>query len=301
MSSAQRSTRTYHRRRYPSKSSSPRKELTIQPSQDCQKLQALLQYFPEASCGSLKVIKCVGEGTFSKVFLVKDGDKKIAVKHLVPTASPDRILMEIDCLKMAEGKHNVLQLLFVHRHLGDVILAMPYIECTKFADVIRTMDHVEVRAYMRNLFKALAHIHSLGIIHRDIKPANFLYDRKKKLFKLVDFGLAQRMNSTSYQEPKLAKHPQCKRKLTSSDLANSMESPPPSCSHGTAEKKRRIHHPSGERGASRKVLSDKTTQDLNVKSPLKGEYNHFLVTFAPFKTHSKRYTDQGSKSGPTRR
>lgn len=223
------------------------------------------------------------------MYLVRDAnDKKIAVKHLVPTASPDRILMEIDCLKMAQGRHNVLQLLFVHRHLGDVILgtftndhpalvfindfsiaAMPYIECTKFSDVIRTMDHVEARAYMRNLFKALAHIHSLGIIHRDIKPANFLYDRKKKLFKLVDFGLAQRENSSTYQEPKARVHPQCKRKLTSSDLANSMESPPPSGT-ANAEKKRRIQHPSGERGASRKVLSDKTSQDLNVKSPIKG-------------------------------
>ena len=214
----------------------------------------MLQNFPEP-CPSLNVIKCIGEGTFSKVYLVKDEaqDKKIAVKHLVPTASPDRILMEVECLKVAEGKRNVLQLLFVHRHMGDVVLAMPYVECCKFSDIVRTMDHVEVRTYMRNLFKALDHIHKLGIIHRDIKPANFLYDRKKKIFKLVDFGLAQRLED-SYKvdkDPK-ARHPQCKRKLTSSDLANSMDSPPPCPS----DKRRRINHPSGERGVSRKVLTD---------------------------------------------
>ena len=89
--------------------------------QDCQKLKNLLQNFPDP-CSSLDVIQCVGEGTFSKVFLVKHQEEKIAIKHLVPTASPDRILMEVECLKVAEGKHNVLQLLFVHRHLGDVIL-----------------------------------------------------------------------------------------------------------------------------------------------------------------------------------
>ena len=121
------------------------------------------------------------------------------------------------------------------------------------------MDHVEVRMYMRNLFKALAHIHKLGIIHRDIKPANFLYDRKKKLFKLVDFGLAQKTGTTANgqgdgpKEPR-SRHPQCKRKLTSSDLANSMESPPPPC---PSDKKRRVTHPSGERGAFRKVLTDR--------------------------------------------
>ena len=120
MSSTQRNSRSAnHRRRYPSKSSSPRKEIV--QSQDCQKLQTLLQKFP-SPCSRLDVVQCVGEGTFSKVYLVKDEEKRIAVKHLVPTASPDRILMEIECLKIAEGKHNVLQLLFVHRHLGDVIM-----------------------------------------------------------------------------------------------------------------------------------------------------------------------------------
>ena len=106
------------------------------------------------------------------------------------------------------------------------------------------MDHVEARMYMRNLLKALSHIHKLGIIHRDIKPANFLYDRKKKLFKLVDFGLAQRVGETSCGNKtavEVLRPPQCKRKLTSSDLANSMESPP-STSHS---KKRRVTHPLG--------------------------------------------------------
>ena len=160
----------------------------------------------------------------------------------------------------------MLQLLFVHRYFGDVILAMPFVDCCKFSDVVRTMDHVEVRTYMRNLFQALAHIHKLGIIHRDIKPANFLYDRKKKIFKLVDFGLAQRMGERELKVASISKHPQCKRKLTSSDLANSMESPPPK---HPCDKKRRVHHPSGERGVSLKVLTDRTTEDLNVENSLK--------------------------------
>ena len=125
MSSSQKTIKTtsHHRRRYPSKSSSPKKA-EIVPSQECQKFQNLLKCFPDP-CPNLDVLQCVGEGTFSKVYLVKDRqEKKIAVKHLVPTASPDRILMEIECLKIAEGKHNVLQLLFVHRHLGDVSMKM---------------------------------------------------------------------------------------------------------------------------------------------------------------------------------
>lgn len=39
--------------------------------------------------------------------------------------------------------------------------------------------------------RSLAHLADHGILHRDIKPSNFLYDRWKKRFMLVDFGLAQ--------------------------------------------------------------------------------------------------------------
>ena len=77
--------------------------------------------------------------------------------------------MEVDCLRLAGGKCNVLPLLFVHRCLGDVVLAMPYVEASKFSDVIKTMDFVELKLYMKNLLEALAHIHSLGIIHRHLK------------------------------------------------------------------------------------------------------------------------------------
>ena len=186
MSSTLKSARSAQSHRRRNSNSSPSKNVIADIDPFCLRLQQLLLQLPEP-CPSLSPIKTIGEGTFSKVFLVKDKeiDKKIAIKHLVPTASPDRILMEVECLKISGGKENVVPLLFVHRHLGDVLLAMPYIECCKFSEVIRTMDHVEARTYMRNLFKALAHIHSLNIIHRDIKPANFLYDRKKKIFRYI--------------------------------------------------------------------------------------------------------------------
>ena len=41
--------------------------------------------------------------------------ERIAVKHLVPTTSPERIWMELDCLRVANGKDNVIPLLFGHR------------------------------------------------------------------------------------------------------------------------------------------------------------------------------------------
>ena len=70
-------------------------------------------------------------------------------------------------------------------------MAMPYLNHCKFIDLVAKVELEEVKLYIANLLSALEHIHKLGIIHRDIKPSNFLYDRQKKKFSLVDFGLAQ--------------------------------------------------------------------------------------------------------------
>ena len=135
----------------------------------------------------------IGEGTFSTVYLAENAKTKaqLALKHLVPTSKPARILMEAKCMKRAEGHHNVVRLVGVWRIGGDVILAMPYTNHCKFIDLVAKVELEEVKLYIANLLSALEHIHKLGIIHRDIKPSNFLYDRQKKKFSLVDFGLAQ--------------------------------------------------------------------------------------------------------------
>ena len=140
------------------------------------------------------LVEQVGEGTFSTVYLAESKiprHRKLALKHLVPTSKPSRILMEAECMKAAGGHHNVIQLLGMWRVGGDVIMAMPHINHCKFIDLVASISLEEVKFYIANLLSALAHIHKLGIIHRDIKPSNFLYDRENKKFALVDFGLAQ--------------------------------------------------------------------------------------------------------------
>ena len=71
--------------------------------------------------------------------------ERIAVKHLVPTTSPERIWMELDCLRVANGKDNVIPLLFGHRLDGDVILAMPFVHTMRFGDLIKDITMSEAR------------------------------------------------------------------------------------------------------------------------------------------------------------
>ena len=173
---------------------------------------------------SFTLVEQIGEGTFSTVYLAQDkhsAHRKLALKHLVPTSKPSRILMEADCMKAAGGHHNVIQLLGMWRVGGDVILAMPHIDHCKFIDLVATTTLDEVKFYIANLLSALAHIHELGIIHRDIKPSNFLYDRRGKKFALVDFGLAQ------YERDILASCRPAKRKVEDQSESSSKKARPP--------------------------------------------------------------------------
>ena len=58
---------------------------------------------------------------------------------------------------------------------------------------------LEIATIMRQLFAALAHLHSKAIVHRDIKPANLLVDDDLNL-KVTDFGLARRLEPSPLRE-----------------------------------------------------------------------------------------------------
>jgi len=168
------------------------------PAQDpptSERMSKVFKALPIAS--SYKLVNEIGEGTFSTVYLARaegglsKSNKEVALKHLTPTSKPGRIMMEVRCMREAAGHPNVIALLAVWRVGGDVVLAMPNIEHCRFIDLVATAELEEVKSYIANLLAALEHIHRLGIIHRDIKPSNFLYDRNRRKYALVDFGLAQ--------------------------------------------------------------------------------------------------------------
>lgn len=195
------------------------------------------------------LIEQIGEGTFSTVYMARkektlNEKKEVALKHLVPTSKPGRIMTEIKCMKDAAGHPNVIPLLGVWRVGGDVVLAMPYIDHCRFMDLVATADLAEVQLYMANLLAALEHIHTLGIIHRDIKPSNFLYDRNRRKFALVDFGLAQREETMEHEVRGN------KRRLTEEGTS------------GGGQQTKRARVPLAETSASKLNCSPKPVQDI---------------------------------------
>ncbi|XP_047445154.1 cell division cycle 7-related protein kinase isoform X1 [Mugil cephalus] len=151
-----------------------------------------------------RIIDKIGEGTFSSVYLgeaqMRDGSREMfALKHLIPTSHPTRIAAELQCLTVAGGRENVMGVTYCFRKENHVVIVMPYMEHQAIVDIIGSLSFEEVRLYIYHLLKALKHIHQFGIIHRDIKPNNFLYDRKSKMYALVDFGLAQGTTETQIE------------------------------------------------------------------------------------------------------
>jgi len=159
---------------------------------DSRLASGLLKTFPMID-QHFDVLKKVGEGTFSKVYLArygKDHRRLIAIKHLIPTSSPSRIENELNCLKMVGGRCNVIGVECTLRVDDHIVFLLPYLPHQKFTNYFRSMSNISIQRYMKNLLIALNHVHKHNIIHRDVKPNNFIYCKEFKRYSLIDFGLA---------------------------------------------------------------------------------------------------------------
>ncbi|KAL2130914.1 hypothetical protein VTI74DRAFT_5798 [Chaetomium olivicolor] len=197
-----------------------------QITHDMEKLQKSFHNFRY----KYRLIKRIGEGTFSTVYkaedllydkydnswdLDKDTDKwtppplkslnsqssanyyrrkpkYVAIKKIYVTSSPSRILNELELLHDLRGCQSVCPLITAFRETDQVIAILPYFRHSDFREYFRNMTVPDMAIYLRSLFTALASVHAHGIIHRDIKPTNFLYDPPTRRGVLVDFGLAER-------------------------------------------------------------------------------------------------------------
>jgi cyclin-dependent kinase len=129
-------------------------------------------YFPEGTPSKSKIVAL--KITTPSVMEPPHDSKREA--HVLKLAASDRVIPLLDTFR-EEGSHFVMVFPFMRYALDDVLQD-------------KKMSKSRVKGCLKDLFTALAYIHSQGVIHRDIKPSNILLKSLDGPAYLSDFGIA---------------------------------------------------------------------------------------------------------------
>jgi hypothetical protein len=160
--------------------------------------------------GRYRIIRPLGQGGMGGVYLARDGDLDRLVALKVPLFSPDdaeaveRFTREARAAATIDHP-NVCRVYDVGRIDGLPYITMEYVEGPTLAGVLKggPLPPRQAVQVARDVARALAEAHRLGVVHRDLKPANILLqgagdrgqaseDPRPLTPKVADFGLARR-------------------------------------------------------------------------------------------------------------
>ncbi|KAI9004964.1 kinase-like domain-containing protein [Hyaloraphidium curvatum] len=151
---------------------------------------------PPARLGPWRLTgRALGAGSFGTVFeaVHRQTGQRAAVKR-ARLASPEA-KAELDALAAVAGHPNVVALLGAFDAGDHTYIVLEHIDGTElFHAVARAggkLPEPAVRAVLRQVLAALAHVHSRGWLHRDVKLDNIMVSADGGV-KLIDFGLACR-------------------------------------------------------------------------------------------------------------
>lgn len=134
-------------------------------------------------------------GLFSTVYKQTNTDptKSLAIKVTIPSQSHPPHNPKREARILAAAAHPfVISLVTTHTLSSHFLLVFPF-QSFHLGQILGQgfpLKEMSARSILEDLFFALAHIHSKGIIHRDIKPANILLSTPGGPAFLADFGIA---------------------------------------------------------------------------------------------------------------
>jgi len=165
--------------------------------------------------GRYKIIKKLGEGGMSHVYLAEDaveGNARYAIKVLSPALSQDenamaRLRREAELGGRLEHPNICHIIRMGETPEGLVYIVMPYIEGEVLSDRTHRSGQLpveEVVRWVNDISAGLQRAHQLQIVHRDLKPENVMIAHGKNgedRAVVMDFGLAKERRAS----PELAK------------------------------------------------------------------------------------------------
>lgn len=156
--------------------------------------------------GRYEVLRGIGEGGMSKVYLAHDIilDRDVAIKVLNYDFANEQDLkkrFQREALSATSLTHpHIVNIFDVGEDEELHYLVMEYIEGHTLKKYIQTNGPLPVQQaikIMRQLVSAIANAHHNGIVHRDIKPQNILMDAEGNV-KITDFGIAMALSATAH-------------------------------------------------------------------------------------------------------
>ena len=157
------------------------------------------------------IIKLLGEGGMSRVFLAEDPltHQQVAIKELLPNLAHNTDLRERfrrEAQIMAKLDHpNIVKLLRYEESENSFYLIMEYADGIDLENHIKNVtgpiSEPKTVEIMSALLDAFGYAHEKGVVHRDIKPANIIITRDGKV-KVLDFGIAKMIDDNSGNKTK---------------------------------------------------------------------------------------------------
>lgn len=148
--------------------------------------------------GPYRIIRKLGEGGMSNVFLTEDvrSGRVVALKLLAPRVVADethRLRLLREAHAVASLKHpNITRLYEADQFQDQPYIAMEYVEGESVSDRLASgaFPLAEAVWIAAEVASALVAAHAAGIVHRDIKPSNIILQPDGHV-KVMDFGLAK--------------------------------------------------------------------------------------------------------------
>ena len=156
----------------------------------------------------------IGTGGMGEVYRARDTklNRHVAIKVLLPAVAndPDRLArFSREAQLLAALNHPHIAQIHGLEDAGDQhALVMELVEGQTLADRIAqgAIPIDEALAIAKQIAEALEAAHAQGIIHRDLKPANIKV-RPDGTVKVLDFGLAKAIDSTSHESVDATRSP----------------------------------------------------------------------------------------------
>lgn len=153
--------------------------------------------------GNYKNVSHHSNGLFSEVYKARSPEgaatpgsrKLVALKVTVPSmmGAPHDSEKEARILEIARSEESrIIPLLETFWQAGGRFVLVFEFMRFDLEQLLRKREltRIQARNCLYDLFKALEHLHSIGILHRDVKPSNVLLRSPSGPAFLADFGIA---------------------------------------------------------------------------------------------------------------